>query len=102
MDDYINREAAIESISGTCATCGGKGIFCGENDCSTGNHLAKLRAIPAADVKPAVFARWVFDTGDTCHCSNCGAEILSREARNNNYCYHCGADMREGPKCRNT
>lgn len=50
---------------------------------------------PAADVRPVIRGRWIFDRGDLATCSNCGSEILKRDVRNHKLCHYCGADMRK-------
>mgnify|MGYP003571251991 CR=1 FL=1 len=56
---------------------------------------------PAADVRPVVRGKWIYDCERTAHdgwtykqyhCDKCGGEVIGGPY---DYCYFCGADMRE-------
>ena len=52
MDEYIEREALLDSIChDTCRIA-----FCGATNCA---FIAKVCSAPAADVAPVVHGRWV-------------------------------------------
>lgn len=89
MDDYISREAAKKAV---CERCD----YAGTRECVSCVNPAE--AIPAADVRPVVRGRWIWDD-EGYHCSECWhhaygntGEILSGDYH---YCPSCGADMRE-------
>ncbi len=53
--------------------------------------------VQAYNLKPVVIGRWIYDHWCEFKCSNCGAWSKSEPYRGReNYCYNCGADMREG------
>ena len=54
MDEYIEREALLDSIChDTCRIA-----FCGATNCA---FIAKVCSAPAADVAPVVHGRWIHD-----------------------------------------
>lgn len=53
-----------------------------------------IEAIPAADVKPVVYGRWIKITNDLASCSVCGDYISFAINCGYNYCPNCGADMK--------
>lgn len=83
MDDYISREAAIREV--------GVSTWAG----------ARLKDLPAADVRPVVHGKWEWDEHHgNYYCPNCKAvspiedqsgEYISRP----NFCPNCGAIMDE-------
>ena len=83
MAEYIEREAAIEALRQSWP--------------NTSVMEDNIRRIPAADVRPVVHGKWIFqaggesefDAGDFYLCSNCGAA----EFEEPNYCPNCGAKM---------
>lgn len=82
MDEYILREAAIASL---CCDCSATG------DCRPGERCVdyqRLKAIPAADVRPHVVAHWIGRN----ICSYCGARVQQSQKY---FCCNCGAEMRE-------
>ena len=90
MAEYIEREAAIM----TAMNYDGNG---NAQDASQ-DIASALSALPSADVRPVVRARWnrryddfMKSTYDT--CSNCGMEYFG--AKGFRFCPNCGADMRE-------
>lgn len=79
MTEYIEREAAIEAAKHAWA----KGI----------EPSQYIEIIPAADVEPVRYGRWVKD-GEVVVCSECGEEHAWDEYRAT-YCEDCGAKMDE-------
>lgn len=65
--------------------------------CEVDDVKAELEEAPSVERKKG---QWIVDEkrfGNTeRHCSSCGAILEGDDWkwRNNNYCYHCGADMR--------
>ena len=62
----------------------------------------RINAIPAADVRPVVYGKWVHLCGDEWLCNACGFVISTEGSwehplhdREKFFCEHCGADMRE-------
>lgn len=96
MDDYIRREKAIEKIRF-------EGIYGdGYSDEELENGIVgMIESIPAADVKPVVYGKWVFIGDNMFECSNCCTpytkEQLSSWKRFKydsdfpNYCPNCGS-----------
>lgn len=104
MSEYIDREAALESVReklliseslpDTIAKSASVFTLASMND--------SLKSIPAADVRPVVKAKWVehyepYSTGEEWveaqygyECSICGRWEYEKEP----FC-NCGADMRE-------
>ena len=60
------------------------------------DHVEKcreaLRALPAANVRPAVRGKWILKEDGRAHCSMCNAPGNSRVW---NFCPNCGAMMRK-------
>ena len=85
MDEYIERELAIEALS--------RGEGCG-NVCRRA-----IERILAADVAPVRHGRWIekdkYDFGTFYDCSICGNCILDT-GHSWNYCPNCGAKMDGG------
>ena len=86
MAEYIEREAVIDLLKemrkdGKAIPWEGKDIF------------SALRKLPAADVRPVVRGRWVYNSPDDNipYCSEC----LMPQDSECNYCPSCGADMKE-------
>ena len=93
MDEYIEREALLDSIChDTCRIA-----FCGATNCA---FIAKVCSAPAADVAPVVHGRWIHDGCrveggiDWCHCSECGKS--DNFCARTNYCPNCGGKMDGG------
>ena len=88
MKEYIEREAAVEFIrSYRCST-------------DVAIHMEQhLNEIPAADVRPAVKAKWVYTNMSRLVCSNCGNPVaFSLKADgwyHGDFCPNCGARMEE-------
>lgn len=91
MDEYIERDAAIEAAKHAWA----KGL----------EPSQYIEALPAADVAPVVHGRWddsgryTFPSGSTAvRCTNCGCALTESEYHLNNwnYCPVCGAKMDGG------
>lgn len=81
MDEYIERELAIEALS--------RGDGCG-NVCRRA-----IERILAADVAPVVHGRWITSHDEFCACSICKYPVYVGWNQTN-YCPHCGAKMDGG------
>ena len=85
MDEYIERELAIEALS--------RGDGCG-NVCRRA-----IERILSADVAPVRHGRWIekgkYTFGIMYDCSLCENRILDN-GHSWNYCPHCGAKMDGG------
>ena len=82
MTDYISREEARE-------------LMYHNQDALTEYDL---NSIPAADVRPVVRSRWELLANGDGICQNCGCiekHIWDLDGWQN-FCGHCGADMRDG------
>ena len=94
MRDYIEREAALESvreklrISESLPDCIPKraSVF------TLASMNDSLKSIPAADVRPVVRGKWI-KNGWSIRCSECGHDMPFSVR---NFCPNCGADMRGG------
>ena len=92
MSDYINREAALSSRSVI------EVYDANEDIVDWGVSFDTIKAIPAADVAPAVRGRWKesdFIPG-MLTCSNCGAQRNPKfkiGCGSWNFCPNCGAKM---------
>ena len=92
MAEYIEREAAIEALRSGFSY-----------HSYAGESAAKIiNAIPAADVRPVVRARWTdhrtIEHDGEWYCSNCGNEVTicmcgKDETRYYPFCPNCGATM---------
>ena len=82
MAEYIDREAAIESLP-----------------VAWNSAINALRNMPSADVAPVVHGRWIeqekYTFGTMYDCSICGDRILDN-GHSWNYCPNCGAKMDGG------
>ena len=104
---YIERERIEKFFDGIydCAdlTFEPNDHCCAADDCAhckwyeTKNAIQKrILSIPAADVRPVVRAKWIYDHWCEFKCSNCWAWSKSEPHRGReNFCPNCGADMRE-------
>lgn len=97
MADYIDREAAVKE---TCFNCSERNICGGSCD-----DTDRIRAIPAADVRPNVKSGWHIMDGypPRVYCLNCyktfaqaNWEIWEDGSLPRNFCPNCGADMDGG------
>lgn len=88
MTEYTEREAAIESLP-----------------VAWDSAINALRNMPAADVVPVVYGRWIRphwkNNNYCCDCSECGGEAMHRDYQWNKngvypICPHCGAKMDGG------
>lgn len=98
MDDYIKRQDVLDAIW----------LVDPQNDGSDGGTVVLqnleltsadvesiVSEIPAADVRPAVWGRWLHETEIEGHaCGECSACHKIRVI--DNFCPNCGADMRGG------
>ena len=84
MDEYIERELAIEALS--------RWEGCG-NVCRRA-----IERILAADVAPVRHGRWIWHSEERGYlCSECGSGCLlnyESDWHKSDWCPHCGADMR--------
>lgn len=98
MAEYIKREAAISYIREQSEECqkafeefgGESGIYA-----DAYNDLAEdFYSIPAADVAPVVYGRWIEDL-DEMECSVCKRQwnYCDNDTNTFNYCPNCGAKM---------
>ena len=86
--EYIERDAAISALCCDCSVT---------RDCRPGERCAdymRLKAIPAADVRPVVRGKWMDYArrgiyGMLYACSECGAKYTGRSP----FCPNCGAKM---------
>lgn len=88
MSDYIKREDARKAACELCDYYG----FCRD---SCEHH--PIDDVHAADVRPVVRGKWVYDHWCEFKCSNCGAWSKSKPYRaRENFCPNCGARMDGG------
>ena len=82
MAEYIEREAAIESLH-----------------VALDSAINALRNAPSVDVSPVVHGRWIeqekYTFGTMYDCSICGDRILDN-GHSWNYCPNCGCRMDGG------
>lgn len=85
MDDYIRREAALQSL---------------EKSMNLNQMRERLKRLRSADVKPVVRGEWI-ETGyfdqdyqPIYECSHCHGEVADNFIAKHLFCLHCGADMR--------
>ena len=84
MNDYISRQAAIEAIKNDALGL----VYYGKKEA-----VECLDAVPAVDVRPAVYGDWVFDSEWWDYvCTNCKGRVGN--SKGYDFCPHCGADMR--------
>ena len=81
MDEYIERELAIEALS--------RGEGCG-NVCRRA-----IERILAADVAPVRHGRWIASHDEFCACSICKYPVYAGWNQTN-FCPNCGAKMDGG------
>lgn len=94
MDEYIKREAAVKSVLRMRRP---------ENSVAQNRMLSIIQMdmlkLPAADVAPVVYGRWVHLCGDEWCCSACGFVITTEgnwDKPAKKYCEDCGAKMDGG------
>jgi len=104
MTDHIEREAALAVVAQWLES-----VFGIRESDGTTTVYKRMRAIPAADVRPVVRGRWL--QGDAyphhVYCSNCYCTYIPNDRWQiwvdkcgdgglpRDYCPNCGADMRE-------
>ena len=90
MDDYINRQAAIDYVEENKRRLG-------ITNCNAWNFKDILRAQPAADVAPVVRGKWIRSNNEeiclTVKCSVCGMSQPLWAKRDYEFCPDCGAKM---------
>lgn len=102
MAEYITKEVVIQAFE-----WGDVDVFedCGDGYISGFSREAIkniINSIPAADVTPVVYGRWIRphwkNSNYCCNCSECGGEAMHRDYqwhKNGIYpiCPNCGAKM---------
>ena len=95
--EYISRDEALKIFHQCCDNCTSSynGVMC--RACADAGAMDILIDIPAADVQPVRYGRWII-TDDVEHfiavCSECGRTEDSRVIKDMPYC-HCGARMEQ-------
>ena len=84
MDDYISRSAVCEALNS-------------EGYTKNMRVHKKVLKIPAADVVERKKGKWKLHNDGSATCSECGFVQLCAWDMDSwdNFCHHCGADMRE-------
>lgn len=81
--EYIDREAALLAIKQAFEKGEGPSLY--------------IKRIPAADVTPVVYGRWIektaHDRRQYFECSNCGKQENKHTAIRGGFCWNCGAKM---------
>ena len=99
MDEYINRKKTKRELSEWCISLNNPHLL------SRDDTMFLLDNIPAADVAPVVYGRWIRphwkNSNYCCDCSECGGEAMHRDYqwhKNGIYpiCPNCGAIMDGG------
>lgn len=86
MGDYIEREGLLDEIS-AARDNGGMGAIV------AGTLTRYIKRAPAADVRPVVRGRWLYETEIEGHaCGECS--VCHKIRVIDNFCPSCGADMR--------
>lgn len=83
MDDLISRQAAIDAVEKESLADGAYGYM------DTKSIVDLLNDLPSAQPERKK-GHWVVDEDGNIECSECGHRGVG-----DNYCEHCGADMRE-------
>lgn len=91
MTDYISSETALKDFESCNA---------GNPNWTPQRVKTLLLRQPAADVAPAVHARWerMRESATTWRCSACDVMVGAFLAGCSHYCYCCGAKMDGGTK----
>lgn len=93
-DEYITRESALEAVDKRIQMLQKDAVFRKKHgDIDLVGVKPFINAIPAADVRPVVHARWVDSEldGVPSHCSECKYPI--DRFYKTHYCPNCGAQM---------
>ena len=103
MDNYISRQAAIETLDEQIALCDKalKSFGISMKDeyvvkverASLAAYKEQLEALPSADVVQVVHARWENYSPITIKCSRCGHVIPDWRYSECKYCPNCMAKM---------
>ena len=97
MDEYINREEAIE-IAESCGTQNASYLDSVYSGSVIADYIAEcISMIPSADVAPVRHGWWI-ETGYACgeteyKCSECKETEWRTSASRLKYCPFCGAKM---------
>lgn len=98
--EYIERDAALNASKIfyiEYIEVDGDGYEDGNADDIPVVFKKDIEAIPAADVRPVVHAKWIGVALGDARCSNCGEVygVCGGLMGDYNFCPNCGADMRE-------
>ena len=91
MDEYIDREAALDAITDLAGKVSTRSAYE-----AVWKSARVLEKIPTADVAPVVHGRWAHLGGDEWCCSACGFVITTEgswDKPTKKYCEDCGARM---------
>lgn len=79
MSEYIKREQVLKLLESAQAW-----------SWSMNTLHSEIQALPAENVVPVVYAKWILDAKNHCHCSRClcGRNIETQIGWN--YCPNCG------------
>ena len=105
MDNYISRQAAIETLDEQVALCDKalKSFEISMKDeyavkverASLVAYKEQFEAMPSADVAPVIHSQWKYKCGEI-QCPKCGNRIHRIDLSGClNFCPNCGADMRK-------
>ena len=100
MDDYINRQAALQILAEFYGFSIESMEAAKRDGCYVPHEYTKMENIPPADVRPVVRGRWIWSgkERDRPYCSECLNDAFWDNDYGfvtENYCPICGADMRE-------
>ena len=101
MDEYIDREAAIEICEKEYRERLRMADYCG--DTVAWNIGAEIKNMPAADVAPVRHGRWIKESDGGTRCSVCNKRVRNVtggwyepvDLSDMPYCPKCGAKMDE-------
>lgn len=96
MPEYIELKEAIDlfySIDPENDGSDGGTVALTSDDYTSEEIEEMLSLLPAADVAPVVYGKWILDAKNHCHCSRClcGRNIETQIGWN--YCPACGVKM---------
>ena len=95
MAEYLLKSAAVQCAADIAEDLSNEGFHAE----ASGAYAVWewLRDFPAADVRPVKRGKWTLNKDGSGTCSECGFVQNSCWDLDNwdNFCHHCGADMRE-------
>lgn len=100
MAEYIERKTAFDAITDLAGKAPTRSAYE-----AVWKSARALKKIPAADVAPVVYGRWIHSRYEDCSeqfelvkCSQCNHEAYAMAfyVRGGNYCPACGAKMDGG------